>query len=1133
MIPYVTCVCTKTTRNPQKWLTRTTLSQTLVETELEKDGKYCVRFKALNINKEKLSLAGKQFHTLHRYRIRFPVTKPEVSRIAILHDTNDGITQYLLSSCWKWNFSAFSLDVATGGRSVSVLLLHLFHYYGFIKKFRLDALKIVHCFSLVESGYHSNNPYHNAVHASDVTQALHCFLQEETISRHVTPLEVMASLIAAVCHDLDHPGFTQPFLIATSNHLAVLYKNFSVLETHHWRMAISCLRESKLLDHLERDVCVEIEWWVRSMILATDISRQQDFLVKLKKYMEESSLDLSKKDKRHFILQVALKCADLSNPCRPWPISKQWSYQVCEELYRQGEVEIELRLPITRVCDRTKTSVARIQSDFLRFVVSPLFEMWHLYLKSYLSHDLMCHLHHNQAHWDELLQQELEELNDTSSVLGIAAMASEDFAPLASEEEDSLEDCASLYCESLLVDNSLNSSMHRRYSLPMKKVPSMKKTAIRRQSFPLSLVSHMKSIPSGWIPFYLRNIPSCSSNVTASGLLESKTSIVSLFSEFDSSVSQKIENEAGSGQICALSRDRLFSTIYGNPSFVATEESAKSHETSITKLALVETSGVLNEKRSYTSNSSEPDCDTDCCSRFLCQVQSNNFLEDDILTKATPHSIQVNNVTSSRTLFLQGSSVNYSSTKYNEMISSNVGCTKIRRNEYFGTYPQDLSLGPKRTNSATHISHDDITFVSSRVRDITNKQQIFRPCFINLHSPGNERMENNDNINIFLEFAGYLKEPNSTKCIQHVSQRRGSAPDVASYSQPVLINNEGFIIKNDNEISFDSKWKKDLDATGGRLGNIGGSPGNTVGNHATSDGGQPPDCKHSSFDGVSKDCVTTKSRTKLLRRRHSFAILETIPSPQSGSTFSDTDSKHIPDCYITRKHDNILGTFLQYSPEGAHCYSGNNANPFLPFGRRGSLPSDIGLAWTCRIQPLKSFPRRRRAFDGDIKAKDFVSREQTSQGRRRGSTGDMVVNVVGSMFDVVSSHCIPSLNNGKRGISFFKTEPSKVSTSPKLSNIRKAEIKYCSSLSANQTEASPSQAKRKKLFRRQACSFDSWFLPDITLKCFSSCPQTASENHEPTIIPKDFEFQRRRSSLPYNMSYFHNVAGVPSSYAKK
>ena len=34
----------------------------------------------------------------------------------------------------------------------------------------------------------------------------------------------MTSLLAAMGHDLDHPGVNQTFLIATANHLAALYK---------------------------------------------------------------------------------------------------------------------------------------------------------------------------------------------------------------------------------------------------------------------------------------------------------------------------------------------------------------------------------------------------------------------------------------------------------------------------------------------------------------------------------------------------------------------------------------------------------------------------------------------------------------------------------------------------------------------------------------------------------------------------------------------------------------------------------------------------------------------------------------------------------------------------------------------
>lgn len=34
---------------------------------------------------------------------------------------------------------------------------------------------------MVQEDYHNDNPYHNAVHAADVTQAMYCFLQEPMV----------------------------------------------------------------------------------------------------------------------------------------------------------------------------------------------------------------------------------------------------------------------------------------------------------------------------------------------------------------------------------------------------------------------------------------------------------------------------------------------------------------------------------------------------------------------------------------------------------------------------------------------------------------------------------------------------------------------------------------------------------------------------------------------------------------------------------------------------------------------------------------------------------------------------------------------------------------------------------------
>ena len=52
--------------------------------------------------------------------------------------------------------------------------------------------------------------------------------------------------------------------------------------------------------------------------------------------MDLSSPNLSLRNTKYLLLQIALKCADICNPCRPWKISKRWSHLICEEFFQQG-----------------------------------------------------------------------------------------------------------------------------------------------------------------------------------------------------------------------------------------------------------------------------------------------------------------------------------------------------------------------------------------------------------------------------------------------------------------------------------------------------------------------------------------------------------------------------------------------------------------------------------------------------------------------------------------------------------------------------------------------------------------------------------------------------------------------------
>nr|XP_006823275.1 PREDICTED: cGMP-specific 3',5'-cyclic phosphodiesterase-like [Saccoglossus kowalevskii] len=330
-------------------------------------------------------------------------------------------TSHVLSRINHWDFDVFHLDRLTNGRSLFYVSLYLFHEYKLVEYFHLDIMKVLKCFALIEEGYHCKNPYHNSIHAADVTQAMHCYLREQTIAGMINPLETMATLLAAITHDLDHPGVNQAFLIATSSHLASMYKNSSVLENHHWRSCVAVLHETGVFDHFTPRQRAELEWHIKSLILATDITRQQEFLTRFQKHLDTRDLNLREAENRHFILQIALKCADICNPCRAWETSRKWSQRVCEEFFQQGDCERQLNLPITTNCDRNATTVAKIQAGFIEFVVEPLFKAWEQFLPCKIS-DTMCrNIKRNKGNWQQILRNSSRKessLNQTEIDLG-------------------------------------------------------------------------------------------------------------------------------------------------------------------------------------------------------------------------------------------------------------------------------------------------------------------------------------------------------------------------------------------------------------------------------------------------------------------------------------------------------------------------------------------------------------------------------------------------------------------------------------------------------------------------------------------------------------------------------------------
>ncbi|KAL8598533.1 hypothetical protein ACOMHN_051321 [Nucella lapillus] len=328
----------------------------------------------------------------------------------------------MLQTCGRWDFDVFHFDVLTGGRPLLYLGYHIFQKLGFLDAFRLDVVKLLRFISKIEDNYHANNPYHNALHAADVTQAMYCFLREIKVAQCLNSFEQMVAILSAMAHDVDHPGLNQSFLKATANVLIYLYRDGSVLEHHHWHFGLALMHETGLFAHLKKDQWSLLISLFQSVILATDISLQPKYVNEFKQTLDDiSSKRKTLRDSRHFILKIAMKCSDVCNPCRKWDVSEKWSRKVCEEFFNQAALERERGLPVNPFFDPQVKTVAEIQIGFMSGIVLPLVEQWNRFLQTRLSKQMMDNVHANRQRWEAIRAKELQEEPGTRAGPGTAS----------------------------------------------------------------------------------------------------------------------------------------------------------------------------------------------------------------------------------------------------------------------------------------------------------------------------------------------------------------------------------------------------------------------------------------------------------------------------------------------------------------------------------------------------------------------------------------------------------------------------------------------------------------------------------------------------------------------------------------
>lgn len=256
------------------------------------------------------------------------------------------------------------------------LLFYLFNKFELLETFKVDNDMFFRYIYELRSLY-NDVPYHNWIHACDVTQYLSYEISTAHLDKVYTKLELFSLLVAATGHDANHNGFNNVYNEKAQTPLGILFKEHSVMETHHCTKLIGILTNENfnLMHSLNKNDTNKMWTIIIRLILATDMAFHFNMVKKLGEILD-NGIDWNDDDQRLLTMQMLLKVSDISNVSRPFEIADKWCDVLNEEFFRQGDLEKELGIGLTSpLNDREHPDKPKSQIGFYNFICLPLYSV--------------------------------------------------------------------------------------------------------------------------------------------------------------------------------------------------------------------------------------------------------------------------------------------------------------------------------------------------------------------------------------------------------------------------------------------------------------------------------------------------------------------------------------------------------------------------------------------------------------------------------------------------------------------------------------------------------------------------------------------------------------------------------------
>ena len=308
-----------------------------------------------------------------------------------------GVNKTSISDIQRWDYDVFSKSM----EELEMLFIDVFQDRGLFGRFSIDIKTFMTFTKDIVAGYNPT-PYHNHYHGFDVMHVSYLFISTCGADDFLEDFNVLSILVGALAHDVGHDGRNNSFHATTMSELAITYNSISILENFSAAYLFRTTKKSEcdIFERMDGAEVKKLRGRLIEMILDTDAKNHFILMTRFKHGMEMKQLS------RGLLSSMILHISDVSNPTRPNPISRKWSFAVQEEFFAQGDKEKELGLAVSPFMDREYENLPRMQGAFIDAIVSPVFHLCAEFLPK-IEKNCIKNMQVNRAFWNQLQNKQI------------------------------------------------------------------------------------------------------------------------------------------------------------------------------------------------------------------------------------------------------------------------------------------------------------------------------------------------------------------------------------------------------------------------------------------------------------------------------------------------------------------------------------------------------------------------------------------------------------------------------------------------------------------------------------------------------------------------------------------------------